>query len=72
MDSHEITNRQFRRLVEETGYEAEGRDQDAERVLRGGNWDSPNAVFIRLKDRRGEDPDSSSNQIGFRCAKSVG
>jgi len=48
-----------------------GRGQPGEdKVLRDGNWDSPNAVFIRLKDRRGVEPDSSSRERGFRCAKS--
>jgi len=45
-------------------------DRGEDKVLRDGNWDSPNAVFIRLKDRRGVEPDSSSRERGFRCAKS--
>jgi formylglycine-generating enzyme required for sulfatase activity len=46
--------------------------QGDEKVRRDGNWDSPNAVFIRLKERRGEEPDSSGRETGFRCAKSTG
>ena len=45
---------------------------DAEKVVRDGNWDSPNAVFIRLKDRRGVEPGSSTREMGFRCARSRG
>lgn len=43
-------------------------EHDGERVVRDGNWDSPNAVFVRLKERRGKAADSSSRQVGFRCA----
>ena len=41
------------------------------KVVRGGSWESPNPVFIRLTNRSGFSPDSYSNCRGFRCAKSV-
>ncbi len=40
------------------------------RVLRGGNWESPNAVFIRTTYRKGFPQNYYSYSIGFRCAKS--
>jgi len=50
-----------------------GREQPgADKVLRGGHWDSPNAVFIRLKDRRAVAPDVARQEFGFRCARSKG
>jgi len=41
------------------------------RAVRGGSWLSPNAVFVRLTDRHRFEPDTSSWERGFRCAKSV-
>lgn len=40
------------------------------RVLRGGSWESPNPVFIRLTNRYGASADTSRMNIGFRCAAS--
>jgi sulfatase modifying factor 1 len=41
------------------------------KVVRGGNWESPNPVFVRLNERHGFEPDHFSNDLGFRCAKSA-
>ncbi len=41
------------------------------RVVRGGNWESPNPVFIRITSRHGADPKSFSYNRGFRCVKAV-
>lgn len=41
------------------------------RVVRGGSWDSPNPVFIRITQRDGFPPDSHSYSRGFRCVKPV-
>ncbi len=41
------------------------------RVVRGGEWESPNAVFIRIPNRHGVNPKSFSYHRGFRCVKSV-
>lgn len=41
------------------------------RVIRGGCWDSPNAVFVRLTDRRPAPVGHHSPQLGFRCVRSV-
>ncbi len=41
------------------------------KVTRGGNWESPNPVFIRISGRDGFAPDYFSKQLGFRCAKSI-
>jgi len=50
-------------------------DEDQEpfygKATRGGCWDDPNAVFIRISDRSGRDPDDAYYGLGFRCAKSV-
>jgi formylglycine-generating enzyme required for sulfatase activity len=40
------------------------------KVLRGGSWESPNPVFIRLTNRYGASVDTSRTNIGFRCALS--
>ena len=42
------------------------------KAARGGSWDEPNAVFVRVTDRHGWDPESSDYWLGFRCAKSIG
>ena len=42
------------------------------RVIRGGSWDSPNPVFVRLTHRTPAPVRHHSPQLGFRCAKSVG
>ena len=41
------------------------------KATRGGCWDDPNAVFVRINDRDGWDPNDSEYWLGFRCAKSV-
>jgi len=41
------------------------------KVARGGNWNSPNPVFVRLNNRNGFEPDDFGVARGFRCAKSV-
>ncbi len=41
------------------------------KVVRGGGWDDPDAVFIRITGRSGRDPDSYSRNTGFRCVKST-
>jgi sulfatase modifying factor 1 len=41
------------------------------RVVRGGNWESPNPVFIRIPNRHGVNPKSFSYNRGFRCVKPV-
>ncbi len=41
------------------------------KVVRGGGWDDPNAVFIRITGRSGRDPETYSSNTGFRCVKSV-
>lgn len=41
------------------------------KVVRGGNWNSPNPVFVRLNDRNGFEPDHFDSSLGFRCATSI-
>lgn len=41
------------------------------KVARGGSWNSPNPVFIRISVRTPLDPSYSSNELGFRCVKKV-
>lgn len=41
------------------------------KVQRGGNWDSPNPVYVRITGRTGFNPKTYSNGLGFRCAKSI-
>jgi len=41
------------------------------KATRGGSWDDPNPVFIRINDREGRDPEESEYSLGFRCAKSI-
>jgi len=41
------------------------------KVTRGGSWECPNPVFVRITLRGGPTPDSFSYDRGFRCAKSV-
>ena len=40
-------------------------------AARGGSWDEPNAVFVRITYRAGWDADTSYYWLGFRCAKSI-
>jgi len=44
---------------------------ETRKILRGGHWDSPNPVFIRLKKRVALDPAFEEYTTGFRCARSV-
>ena len=39
------------------------------KVVRGGSWDDPNAVFIRNTGRMGVSPAKYSRTVGFRCVK---
>jgi len=41
------------------------------KAVRGGSWNSPNPVFIRLTCRNGFEPHTFSYSRGFRCARSV-
>ena len=41
------------------------------KVFRGGGWDDPNAVFIRITGRAGLPATSFSRSRGFRCVKSI-
>ncbi len=40
-----------------------------EKVIRGGNWESPNPVFIRITNRHGNVKSYKSYHLGFRCVK---
>ena len=42
------------------------------RVVRGGNWDSPDAVFVRFTHRTAYEPSRHGPHIGFRCVRTVG
>lgn len=56
------------------GPESPFREDDVPRtgkVIRGGSWDSPNPVFVRLTSRTPAAPTHHSPQLGFRCARSV-
>ena len=50
-------------------------DEDEEpiygKAVRGGSWDEPNPVFVRITSRKGLEPDASEYWLGFRCAKSI-
>ena len=39
------------------------------KAVRGGHWNSPNPVFVRLNYRNGFEPDYFDSFLGFRCAK---
>ncbi len=41
------------------------------KIVRGGNWETPNAVFMRCQSRRGVKPNSYSYHRGFRCVKRI-
>jgi iron(II)-dependent oxidoreductase len=41
------------------------------RVLRGGNWFSFAAFFVRTSHRESADPDTANSTIGFRCARDL-
>jgi len=40
------------------------------KVVRGGSWESPNAVFVRITGRNGFEADHSAYDLGFRCVQS--
>ncbi len=41
------------------------------KAVRGGSWQSPNPVFVRLNNRNGFIPAYFGNGLGFRCVKSI-
>jgi formylglycine-generating enzyme required for sulfatase activity len=41
------------------------------KVVRGGSWETPNAVFLRTTARAGSPADSHRWDTGFRCAASI-
>lgn len=41
------------------------------KAVRGGGWETPNPVFLRITSRNGSAPDSFDYDLGFRCAKSI-
>jgi formylglycine-generating enzyme required for sulfatase activity len=41
------------------------------KVVRGGSWESPNPVFIRITSRKGFRPEYFTYNLGFRCVKSI-
>ena len=44
---------------------------DNERVLRGGNWFSFSAHYLRGAYRQSADPEFTASVVGFRCARDV-
>ena len=48
---------------------SQGPNHGSERVVRGGGW-SHDADYIRSANRNSLSPQSTSNHLGFRCAKS--
>ncbi|MCK4340435.1 MAG: SUMF1/EgtB/PvdO family nonheme iron enzyme [Phycisphaerae bacterium] len=49
----------------------EGEEPFYGKATRGGSWDDPNAVFVRITDRNGRAPEDSSYGMGFRCVRSI-
>jgi len=49
----------------------DGLDTGSKRVLRGGGWDSAQND-LSLSTREYREPESMCNNIGFRCAQSIG
>lgn len=51
------------------------RDQDLRdelrHVVRGGNWEDPNPVFVNIRRRNGRFSTDARWSLGFRCVKSV-
>ncbi len=45
-------------------------ESHGKKVHRGGNWSSPNAVYLRVTARGGAEPDTCDWTVGFRCAQS--
>lgn len=41
------------------------------KVVRGGSWETPNAVFLRITYRSGISAESYSCNRGFRCVKNI-
>jgi formylglycine-generating enzyme required for sulfatase activity len=46
-------------------------EDDANRVVRGDSWNYTDISFRRSSNRNWKNPNSTSNTIGFRCARSV-
>lgn len=46
-------------------------EREVRMVYRGGGWDTPNAVFVRITSRQGRPPEESGWDLGFRCARSI-
>ncbi|MBN1154519.1 formylglycine-generating enzyme family protein, partial [candidate division KSB1 bacterium] len=42
---------------------------ETRKVARGGHWESPNPVFIRLNNRTALQPGNTEYTLGFRCAR---
>ncbi len=55
------------RLGEEQG--PDGENETPRRVVRGGSWDAPNPVFVRITARNAFPETHASSRIGFRCAR---
>jgi formylglycine-generating enzyme required for sulfatase activity len=57
----------------DTQDDATGEDDDPTyaKAVRGGSWDEPNPVFVRITSRKGWEPDATAYWLGFRCAKSI-
>ncbi len=49
-------------------FDENGSEGTVLRVVRGGSWDSPNPVFVRITGRESRPEDHSSYRVGFRCA----
>jgi formylglycine-generating enzyme required for sulfatase activity len=41
------------------------------KVYRGGNWDSPDPVYVRITGRDGASSSGFGRGLGFRCARSI-
>ena len=52
-------------------YDADGLDMNLKRILRGGGWDSVQSD-LRLSTQDNREPEFMGNNIGFRCAQSIG
>ena len=46
-------------------------EKKGQKVVRGGSWETPNPVFLRITSRHAKDPNSYSWNLGFRCVKDV-
>ncbi len=50
---------------------AEDSETTGKKVIRGGSWQTPNPVFLRITNRTAAAPDHFSNDLGFRCVKDL-